>query len=59
MKVKLAFWYKGHKPGDVVEVSDEEAAVMRRDGRVAAVVPESENKKGNAESKEKGKKSEE
>jgi len=40
MKVKLAFWYKGKKPGDVMDVSEEEAEVMKRDGRLAEVVDE-------------------
>lgn len=59
VKVKLAFWYKDKKPGDVVEVSEDEAAQLKRDGRVAEVlgddevkpakgVPSPENKKANS-----------
>lgn len=59
-KVRLSFWYKGSNPGDVIEVSEEELAVMKRDGRVAEVldgdktkpakgVQSPENKKANEE----------
>ncbi|MEV4908710.1 hypothetical protein ACIBX9_25660 [Streptomyces albidoflavus] len=37
-KIRLAFWHGGRAPGEEVEVSDEEAAALQRDGRVAAVL---------------------
>jgi len=37
-RIKLAHWHGDRKPGDEVDVSDEEFAALRRDGRVAEVV---------------------
>lgn len=37
-RIKLAHWYGGHKPGDEIEVADEEMPGLVRDGRVAKVV---------------------
>lgn len=38
-RVKLASWYDGHAPGDVVDVPDELVGPLRRDGRIASVLP--------------------
>jgi hypothetical protein len=37
-RIKLAYWHGDHKPGDEIDVSDEEFAALQRDGRVAEVV---------------------
>lgn len=37
-RIKLAFWHGDHKPGDELDVSDDELAGLRRDGRVAEVL---------------------
>lgn len=39
-RIKLAYWHDGHSPGDEVDVTDEEFAALRRDGRVAETVQE-------------------
>lgn len=36
--IRLASFYDGHSPGDVIEVADDMVRPLRRDGRVAAVV---------------------
>ena len=38
-RVRLANWWGGHAPGEVVEVGDGEVAGLRRDGRIAEVLP--------------------
>lgn len=38
-RVRLASWYDGHAPGEVVEVADDMVGPLRRDGRVAEVLP--------------------
>lgn len=37
-RIKLAFWHGDHKPGDEIEVNEDELAALRRDGRVAEVL---------------------
>lgn len=37
-RVRLASWWDGHAPGDVVEVEAEQVAPLRRDGRVVDVL---------------------
>lgn len=37
-RIKLAFWHGDHQPGDEVDVTDDELAGLRRDGRVAEVL---------------------
>ncbi|MEU0670362.1 hypothetical protein ABZ508_33335 [Streptomyces lavendulocolor] len=39
-RIRLAYWYKDHLPGDEVEVEDEEFRNLSRDGRVAEVLTE-------------------
>jgi hypothetical protein len=39
-RIRLAYWYKNHLPGDEVEVEDEEFRNLSRDGRVAEVLTE-------------------
>ena len=53
MKVKLSFYDRGHKPGDVVEVNKDEFERLMRDGRVAAVLNEQENKEEKPQEQEK------
>lgn len=36
--IRLANFYAGHAPGDVIEVADDMVRPLTRDGRVAAVV---------------------
>ena len=36
-RITLAHWHAGRAPGEELDVSDEELAQLRRDGRVAAV----------------------
>jgi hypothetical protein len=36
--IRLASFYDGHSPGDVIEVADDMVRPLRRDGRVAEVV---------------------
>ncbi|GAA2216973.1 hypothetical protein GCM10010400_72830 [Streptomyces aculeolatus] len=36
--IRLASFYAGHSPGDVIEVADDMVRPLWRDGRVAAVV---------------------
>lgn len=36
--IRLASFYDGHAPGDVIEVADDMVRPLTRDGRVAAVV---------------------
>ncbi|MEW2451192.1 hypothetical protein AB0896_27165 [Streptomyces parvulus] len=38
--IKLASWHDGRAPGARVEVTDEELALLQRDGRVAEVLPD-------------------
>ncbi|MET9140575.1 hypothetical protein [Streptomyces parvulus] len=38
--IKLAHWHNGRAPGARVEVTDEELALLQRDGRVAEVLPD-------------------
>ncbi|MFG2679178.1 hypothetical protein [Streptomyces sp. NPDC048392] len=37
--IRLAHWHDGHPPGSVVDVTDEKLALLKRDGRVAEVLP--------------------
>ncbi len=37
-RVKLAHWHSGNPPGAEIDVSDQELADLRRDGRVAEVL---------------------
>ncbi|MEU6661260.1 hypothetical protein [Streptomyces sp. NPDC046821] len=39
-RIELAHWYRGHKPGSELDVTDVELRELRRDGRVARVVDE-------------------
>jgi hypothetical protein len=39
-RIELAYWHGRHKPGDIIDVSDDEARQLVRDGRVARVVPD-------------------
>lgn len=41
-RVKLASWYDGHAPGDVVDIPDELVRPLRRDGRIANILPAAE-----------------
>lgn len=37
-RIRLAYWHGDNKPGDEVDVTDEELQALQRDGRVAAVL---------------------
>lgn len=37
-RIQLSFWHGKHAPGDEIDVSDAELSVLKRDGRVAAVL---------------------
>lgn len=37
-RIQLAHWHKGHPPGAELDVTDDELAQLKRDGRVAAVL---------------------
>ncbi len=37
-RIRLAHWYGEHKPGDAIDVTDEQAKALSRDGLVAGVV---------------------
>ena len=37
-RIRLAYWHGRHKPGDEVDVSDDELRDLTRDGRVAEVL---------------------
>lgn len=37
-RIRLAYWHGSHKPGDEVDVSDDELRDLTRDGRVAEVL---------------------
>ncbi|URN11369.1 hypothetical protein LUW77_03505 [Streptomyces radiopugnans] len=37
-RIRLAHWHGGHRPGDEIDVADDEVAGLVRDGRVAEVV---------------------
>lgn len=39
-RIELAFWHGKHKPGDVIQVTEDEVRALRRDGRVARVLPD-------------------
>lgn len=39
-RIRLSFWHGDHQPGDVIDVDDEQFRALRRDGRVAEVLPE-------------------
>lgn len=39
-RIELAFWHGKHKPGDVIQVTEDEVRALRRDGRVAKVLPD-------------------
>jgi hypothetical protein len=39
-RIRLAFWHDGHAPGDEVDVDDGTLRALRRDGRVAEVLPD-------------------
>lgn len=41
-RIRLAHWHGGHAPGSEIDVSDDELVALRRDGRVAAVLPAEE-----------------
>jgi hypothetical protein len=43
MRVRLANWHGRIAPGSVVEVPDDEVPGMRRDGRIAEVLPEEQH----------------
>jgi hypothetical protein len=47
-RIRLAYWYKDHAPGDEVEVHDDEFRDLSRDGRVAEVLTEPEPEAGPA-----------
>lgn len=51
MKVKLSFYDKGHNPGDVVDVDEQEFKRLVRDGRVAAVLNERDENEEEPEEK--------
>jgi hypothetical protein len=36
--VRLACWYRGHAPDEVLEVADDAVKALSRDGRIAEVV---------------------
>ncbi|MEU8555968.1 hypothetical protein AB0C80_18530 [Streptomyces anthocyanicus] len=38
--IRLAHWNGGKPPGSVVDVTDEDLALLKRDGRVAEVLPD-------------------
>lgn len=38
-RIRLAHWHNGHVPGDEIEVDDDQLRALRRDGRVAEVLP--------------------
>jgi len=37
-RIKLAFWHGDKRPGEEIDVTDEDLAALRRDGRVATVL---------------------
>jgi len=37
-RIKLAFWHGDKKPGEEIDVTGEDLAALRRDGRVATVL---------------------
>lgn len=39
-RIKLAFWHDGHLPGAEIDVDDDMLKALRRDGRVAEVLPD-------------------
>ncbi|MEU2780529.1 hypothetical protein [Streptomyces sp. NPDC007110] len=39
-RIVLAHWHAGHKPGEQLDVTQEEYRQLRRDGRVASLVKE-------------------
>ncbi|MFF9279512.1 hypothetical protein [Streptomyces griseosporeus] len=41
-RIRLAHWYAGQKPGTELDVDDDEARHLQRDGRVAALVEPTE-----------------
>lgn len=41
-RIKLAFWHGKHQPGDELDVTDDELAALRRDGRVAEVLEDTQ-----------------
>ncbi|AYD81613.1 hypothetical protein SEA_KROMP_12 [Streptomyces phage Kromp] len=38
--IRLAHWHGGQPPGSVVDVTAEDLALLKRDGRVAEVLPD-------------------
>lgn len=38
--IRLAHWHGGRPPGSVVDVTDEDLALLQRDARVAEVLPD-------------------
>ncbi|MBW1600896.1 hypothetical protein JJV70_02015 [Streptomyces sp. JJ66] len=48
-RIRLAHWYRGHVPGDEIDVADDEVKALERDGRVAAVIAAPEPGKAPAE----------
>lgn len=41
-RIKLAYWHGTHQPGDVIEVTEDEERALRRDGRIAEMVPDAQ-----------------
>jgi hypothetical protein len=41
-RIRLAHWHDGHKPGDEIDVDDDLCKALKRDGRVAEVLPDAE-----------------
>lgn len=39
-RIRLSFWHGDHVPGDVIDVDDEQLRALKRDGRVAEVLPD-------------------
>ncbi|WTW93619.1 hypothetical protein OG216_09630 [Streptomycetaceae bacterium NBC_01309] len=39
-RIRLAHWHDGHKPGDEIDVDDDTCKALKRDGRVAEVLPD-------------------
>jgi hypothetical protein len=39
-RIRLAHWHDGHKPGDEIDVDDDLCKALKRDGRVAEVLPD-------------------